>query len=75
MTLLVYPASLPMPSSHTVTPAERRTLSDIETGPRQSAIRQRGYLATQRVIWPVLSPAQAAALDRWWSRNLLLGGR
>lgn len=36
MTAVVYPPSLPGPSVGSVTPAERRLLSDVTGGPQQA---------------------------------------
>lgn len=70
----VYPATLPGPSVSSVTPAERRLLSDVTGGPQQARGVQRDYLGTQRIEWGLLDPTQAAALDSWWKLTLSYGG-
>ena len=74
MAAVIYPSSLPDPSVSIVTPAERRSLSDLPGGPRQVRSLQRDYLATQRVEWSALTADEAAILHAWWTDTLTHGG-
>ena len=71
---IVFPTTLPTPSVSSVTPAERRLLSDLTGGPQQARGLQRDYLATQRVEWALLTADEADAFNGWWRVTLTSGG-
>lgn len=75
MTLYVeYPASLPVPQTSSIGPAERRLLSQ-ESRPRDAAALSRDRLELERITWPPLSAAQVEELRAWWESTLAYGGR
>lgn len=73
MAALTYPATLPTPAASTVTPAERRALSDANR-PRDARALQTDRLAYERLTWPPLTIAQSAELMAWWRDDLIYGG-
>lgn len=70
---IIYPSSLPTPQASTVTPAERRALSDPKR-PREARALERDRRDFERVTWPAMSSAQVAAFDAWWRTTLVYGG-
>lgn len=70
---LIPPASLPRPQTSVVTPAERRILSD-QSRPRDARAAQRDRTEFERLTFPALTQAQAAAFDTWWRDDLVYGG-
>lgn len=72
MAAIVYPTSLPGPSAAPLTPAERRSLSDLP-GARNARINQRDYLAYQRIDWPPMTRTEMAMFRAWWHDTLLEG--
>jgi hypothetical protein len=73
MAALEYPAGLPCPQTSTVTPAERRALSDSDR-PRDARPLQRDRLEFERITWPPMTEAQSAEFDAWWRETLTFGG-
>ena len=63
-TPISFPAALPGPSVASITPAERRLLSDLP-GPLNARGIQRDYLAVQQLEWNLLDPAAAAILKNF----------
>lgn len=72
MVAVVFPATLPGPGVATITPAERRLLSDLP-GPQNVRGIQRDYLATQQLEWNLLDATAAAAFQAWWKVALYYG--
>lgn len=68
----VFPATLPGPSVATVTPADRRLLSDVP-GPQNARGIQRDYLAVQHLEWNLLDSAAALMFQSWWRTSLIFG--
>jgi hypothetical protein len=73
MAALEYPAGLPCPQTSTVTPAERRALSEPDR-PRDARALQRDRLEFERITWPPMSAAESAEFDEWWRDTLTFGG-
>lgn len=69
---LIYPDTLPGPSSGEVRVAERRHVSDV-AGLQQVRPFQFDYLATQSVDW-LFTPAQMEIFYNWWNVTLAKGG-
>lgn len=73
MSDLLYPASLPCPKSSTVTPAERRALSNASR-PRDARALARDRLEVEKLEFPPMVPAEFATFRAWWESDLILGG-
>lgn len=71
-TLSVYPAGLPGPSIATVSPAERRLLSDLP-GVQQVRGIQRDYMAFQDLEWSLLDADAALIWNTWWRDTITYG--
>lgn len=71
--LLQSPPTLPVPQTSTVTPAERRALSDSNR-PRDARALQRDRLDYERITWPPMAPAKTQVLLDWWRDELIYGG-
>lgn len=70
---IVYPMTLPIPQTSTVTPAERRALSDPQR-PRAARAMQRDRLEFERITLPPLSETESDAFFTWWRDTLFRGG-
>lgn len=73
MAAITYPAGLPCPQTSTVTPAERRALSDPNR-PRDARALQRDRLEFERITWPPMPIEQSEELLTWWRNDLTYGG-
>jgi hypothetical protein len=73
MAAIVYPATLPVPQTSTVTPAERRALSDAQR-PRQARALQRDRLDYERLTFPPMDADHSAIFRAWWKDTLIYGG-
>lgn len=72
MTYVRYPSTLPCPRTSTVTPAERRQLSQPER-PRDAVAIERDRTQLERIAFPTFSAAQAEAFRTWWEDTLFYG--
>lgn len=70
---LVYPATLPVPQTSTVTPKERRAFSDPDY-PREAVALERDRSRTESITWPPMDAAQLAIFWAWWRDELIYGG-
>lgn len=73
MSTLTYPSSLPCPRSSTVTPAERRSLSNASR-PREARALARDRLEIEKIEFPPMTPVEFAAFRHWWEHALVMGG-
>jgi hypothetical protein len=73
MASVSYPAGLPRPQTSTVTPAERRALSNADR-PREARNVQRDRLEYERITWPPMTIADCDTLLTWWRTTLIYGG-
>lgn len=72
MSAVRYPSTLPCPRASTVTPAERRQLSQAER-PRDAAAFERDRTQLERISFPPFSAAQAEEFRAWWEADLFFG--
>lgn len=73
MASVSYPSGLPCPQTSTVTPAERRALSNADR-PREARNIQRDRLEYERLTWPPMRTEQTDILMAWWRDTLIFGG-
>lgn len=73
MSSLTYPSSLPCPKSSTVTPVERRALSNAAR-PREARALARDRLEVEKIEFPPMTPIEFATFRVWWESDLVLGG-
>lgn len=73
MNNVVYPPSLPCPQTSTVTPGERRALSDADR-PREARNIQRDRLEFERITFPPMSLTDCETLMVFWRDTLKRGG-
>lgn len=73
MAAIAYPSTLPCPQTSTVTPAERRALSQADR-PREARTLSRDRLDYERITWPPMGSVLTAILLAWWRINLIYGG-
>lgn len=71
---LEWPADLPCPQELPTQSAERRVLGD-DAGLFESRVGQTDRKAFENYVFPPYSPAQALALDYFWTVTLNKGGR
>lgn len=74
MTAVVFPSSLPQPSTLTMTPSDRLLRSSITTGLPQVAGLQRDFLGNETLVWQ-FTAAQMVIFVDFWKNTLILGGR
>lgn len=67
------PQGLPCPQTSTVTPEERRLLTESQTGPRQARTIELDERQVQVLSW-TLSSDEAAIFKTWWRETLTYGG-
>lgn len=70
---LVYPAELPVPQTSTVTPVERRALSDADY-PREAVAIERDRMQIEEITLPPMQADQLAVFWAWWRNELVYGG-
>lgn len=73
MAAITYPATLPVPQTSHVTPAERRALSEAAR-PLDARALQRDRLEYERVVWPPMTAAKCETILAWWRETLTYGG-
>lgn len=74
MTAVAFPSTLPMPTTLTMTPQERRLLSSIAWGLPQTRNLQRQFVGGEQLVWELDGP-QMAIFDDWYQNALIKGGR
>lgn len=72
MTAIVYPTSLPCPQTAPAQSDERRLLTS--SGYFESRTVEHDIRATENIVFPPFSAAQAAEFWAWWRDMLLYGG-
>jgi hypothetical protein len=69
---LVYPLTLPGPTSLVILNDERRLIHS-DAGVRQTSVQQRDRLAVQRLTF-IFTFAECAVFRAWWQTDLMYGG-